>query len=230
MAGRLDSRPSALNIGRSALAAAPERAVVTSPPVSQARSTAMRRLLVLALFGCASGGGAAGSSGSTASGSSVADRVVLVDERGRVYRSAGTSPDAAEQEVPATPQEAVQALVGTYESLGINVNTLDWTAGRVAATNFAAPRRLGGRPMDTYVDCGITSVGQPRANSYAVTLNVESVVRPGTTAGKVTLATRAVGTARPQSVSGDPIACTTTGQLEKLVNLRAGARIAGSAP
>ena len=186
----------------------------------------MHRLLVLALLGCASGGGAAASS---ASGSAAPDRVVLVDERGRVYRSTGTVVNAAEQEVPATAQEAVQALVGAYESLGISVNTLDWTAGRVAATSVAAPRRLGDRPMGTYLDCGLTSIGQPRANSYAVALNLESVVRPGAT-GKVVLATHASGTARPQSVSGDPIGCSTTGQLEKLVNLRAASRLAGGAP
>ena len=187
----------------------------------------MRRLLILTLVGCASGGG--GAAGSSASGSSVPDRVVLVDDRGRVYRSAAATANAAEQEVPATAQEAVQALVGAYESLGISVNTLDWTAGRVAAMSFTAPRRLGGHAMATFFDCGLTSIGQPRANSYAVTLNLESVVRPGAT-GKVVLATHASGTARPQSVSGDPIGCTTTGQLEKLVNLRAGARAAGGTP
>ena len=184
----------------------------------------MRRALILALLGCASGGG---SSGSGASAPAVPDRVVLVDERGRVYRSAGGGAAAAEQEVPATTQQAVQALVGVYESLGVSVNVLDWTTGRVGVKRFAAPRRLGDRAMSSYMDCGVTSVGQPRANSYAVTLNMESVVQPGTT-GKVVITTLASGTARQLGVSSDPLGCTTTGQLEKRVNVLAAERLASA--
>lgn len=180
----------------------------------------MRRLLLLALLGCASSGSSP-SSGSTP----FPDRVVLTDERGRVYRTPDTGVGAAEQEVPATTRDAVEALVGVYGAVGIDVNQLDWNNGRVGARNFPAPRRLEGKSLGTYLDCGTTSVGQPRANNYAVTMHIESVVRPGST-GNVVLTTLTSGTARQQGVSSDPINCTTTGYLERRINLLAAERLA----
>ena len=181
----------------------------------------MRRLLLLALLGCASGGSKPPSSGSTP----FPDRVVLVDERGRVYRTPDTGVSAAEQEVPATTRDAVEALVGVYGAVGIDVNQLDWNNGRVGARGFAAPRRLDGKLLATYLDCGTTSVGQPRANNYAVTMQIESAVRP-VTAGNVVLTTLASGTARQQGVSSEPLNCTTTGYLERRINLLAAERLA----
>lgn len=181
----------------------------------------MRPFLLLALLGCASGGG----TGSPAVTNAAPDRVLMVDERGRVLRTTNQTASAAEQEVPATTQQALQALVGAYESMGVTVNQIDWNTGLMGARNFSAPRRIAGKQLATYIDCGTTSVGQPRANSYAVMLTVESVVRPGST-GSVMLTTLATGTARQQGVSGDPVHCVTTGALEKRINLLATERLA----
>lgn len=182
----------------------------------------MRRLLVLALAGCASGGG----TGTPAGSISAPPRVLLVDEQGRVYRTSDTRADAEQQLAPGTRQQAVQALVGVYEELGISVNTIDWNSGLVGVRSFAAPRRIGGTPIGRYMDCGADHVGEPRANSYAVQLNVESVA---TQRGldSVLLSTVASGTARQQGVSSDPLTCVTTGVLEKRLNVLATVRLAG---
>jgi hypothetical protein len=185
----------------------------------------MRRLLVLSvsLLGCASSGGGAPAAPATA-----IDRVVLTDERGRVYRSAANTPVAAEQSVPGTVQQAVQALVGTYEALGLSVTTIDWTNGQVGVRVPTAPRRIGGQALARYVDCGTNHLGEQRANSYAVTLSVQSSATPATTAGEVLITTLASATARQQGVSSDPLNCPTLGVLEKRVNTLAAERIAAA--
>jgi hypothetical protein len=176
----------------------------------------MRRLLVLALLGCASGG----------SGAAPPDRVVLVDRtNGRVYRTTNDNVSAVEQEVPGTIEGVVQALVGSYEELGVTVNTVQPKDGRVAAESFAAPSRLGGKPVTAYVNCGIDHTGRARAATYAVTLNSSSRVQPAST-GQVRVSTVLMATARPRAVSGDPIACESTGELEKRINVLVAARSA----
>ncbi len=183
----------------------------------------MRRLFILVLFGCASRSGSSGSG----TAASMPDRVVLIDERGQVYRTTDTRASAAEQVVPATAPQALRALVGVYESLGLSVNTLDWENGRVAARAILAPRRIAGRSIADYIDCGVNHIGQQRASSYAVLLTMESVVRPET-AGRMLIATLATATARQQGVSSDPLTCSTTGLLEKQIHLLATERLAGT--
>lgn len=185
----------------------------------------MRRLLVLSLslLGCASSSGG----GAPADPAAAVDRVLLIDERGRVYRSAANSPLAAEQTVPGTVQQAVQALVGSYEELGLSVSSIDWANGRVGVRVPMAPRRIGGQPIARYVDCGTNHMGEPRANSYAVTLSVQSSATPAA-AGEVLMTTLASATARQQGVSSDPLNCPTLGVLEKRVNTLAAERIAAA--
>lgn len=184
----------------------------------------MRRAVLLSvlLVGCASGGGGSAGPPVTATG----DRVVLVDERGQVYRSPAPSVAVEQQVVPGTMRQSVEALVGAYESLGLGVNTVDWTQGVVAARGVVAPRRIAGAVLSRYVDCGSTHVAQRRADSYAITLTVESVVRPGET-DKMVISTLTSANARPRGVSGDAIPCTTTNALERRIHLQVAERLAG---
>lgn len=154
------------------------------------------------------------------------ERVVLVDEPRQVYRSPVMRIDAEEQVVPGTMQQSVQALVSAYESLGLSVNTVDWTTGLVAARGIVAPRRIGGLVLGRYVDCGSTQVGQQRADSSAVTLTIESAVRPGET-GRMVISTLVNGTARPRGVSSDAIPCAAMGALERRINQEAAKQLAG---
>ncbi|CAA9361154.1 MAG: hypothetical protein AVDCRST_MAG40-3488 [uncultured Gemmatimonadaceae bacterium] len=178
--------------------------------------------LLLPLLACASSGARSGGANAPAP----PDRVVLVDERGRIYRSPVLRNEAEEQVVPGTMQQSVQALVAAYESLGLSVNTVDWTTGLVAARGLAAPRRIGGIVLGRYVDCGSTQVGQQRADSYAVTLNTESVVRPGET-GRMVISTFMNGSARPRGVAGEPVPCATTRALERRIHLQVAKQLAG---
>jgi len=178
--------------------------------------------LLLPVLACASSGVRSGG----ANAPTPPDRVVLVDERGRIYRTPVTRTDAEEQVVPGTMQESVRALVGAYESLGLSVNTVDWNTGVVAARGILAPRRIAGAVLGRFVDCGSTQVGQQRADSYAVTLTTESVVRPAET-GRMVISTLVNGSARPRGVSGEPVPCATTGALERRIHVQVAKQLAG---
>jgi hypothetical protein len=178
----------------------------------------MRRLLVLALLGCASGGSGAPPAVSTP------DRILMVDERGRVLRTTDNPNEGSEQLVPAAPGATLQALVGAYGELGLAVNTLETREGRVAARGVAAPRRIAGKPLSAYLDCGNDVVGAPAANGYAVLLNVESLVTPDAP-GTVRIRSFVTASARAQGVSSTAVHCTTTGALEKRLHLAAATKL-----
>lgn len=182
----------------------------------------MRHLYVLLLVGCASGAARDPASATTAA----TDRVLLVDERGRVYRTTATHSDVPEQVVPGTARQTMEALVGVYESLGLSVNAVDWTAGVVAARGMGAPSRIAGAALSTYLDCGASHMGQPRADNYAVTIDVESRMKPETP-DRMIVSTRTNATARPRGVSGDLLPCVTTTALEKRIHLEVMRRLAG---
>jgi hypothetical protein len=180
----------------------------------------MRRLLILAIVGCASGGG------STSTGQP--DRILLVDEQGRVYRTTNNSVNTVDQEIPGTREEVVRHLVGAYEELGVTVTAVDPQLGRVAAANFTSPSRLGGQLLPKYVNCGADQFGRPRAGTYELLLNTTSMVEPGA-AGYMRVRTAMTATARQRGVSGDPITCETTGELEKRLNTMTVTRAASPA-
>ena len=173
----------------------------------------MRRLLVLALLGCAS---------APASNPPPPDRVILVDDRGRVYRTANDANEGVTQDVPGPRDDVLRAVVGVYQDLGLDVNTLDPAAGLVGARNLNVPRRLGGQPISKYLNCGSDPMGGPTADSYLVTINAQSVATPASQGGKsddVLVRTTVPATARRPGVSADPVHCTSNGALEKRINL-----------
>lgn len=186
----------------------------------------MRRVLVLALLGCASGGSGGGKpTSTTVTPAAAPERVVLVDARGRVYRTTDDNVTALEQLAPGTPAQAVQALVGAYEELGITVNTVDPAAGRVASENFSPTSRVGGKPLTAYVDCGTDNFGRSRVGTYAVTMTTRSAVQPAG-AGQVRVQTVMSASAKQRGVSADPIACQSTGALEMRLNTMFATRMA----
>jgi hypothetical protein len=182
----------------------------------------MRRLLVLALLGCASSGGRGGSTTTT---TPAPDRILLVDERGQIYRSTNNTIDVAEQIVPGTRDVAVQQLVGAYEELGISVTSMETAAGRVASQNFTPALRLGGQPMTTYVNCGADQFGRPRAGTYALLLNTSSSVDEPSP-GQVRVRTVMRATGRQRGVSSEPINCESTGLLERRLHTMFATRMA----
>jgi hypothetical protein len=177
----------------------------------------MRVLLLLAVVGCASSGGGTTTQPAPQGPS---DQVLLVDASGKVYRRTGDQDRPVEQTAPGTVADGVQAVFAAYGDLGVPAVTAEPATGRVASREFEAPSRIGGRPISSYIDCGSDPMGSPRAASYAVLLTARSNVTAADS-GHVTLGTVVRATARQRGVSADPIACESTGALEKRINLQA---------
>ena len=100
--------------------------------------------------------------------------------------------------------------------IGLSVGTIDEAQGRVAHRGERL-RRIDGKRLSTYLDCGIGSTAQPYANVYDVVMGYEVVLRRGQD-GSVSSAQMTIeASARPMATSGNPLRCTSEGTLERLV-------------
>lgn len=165
----------------------------------------------LAVIACASSG--------TQSPSTITDRVVMTDQHGQVYHSTDVS-TAQDITVRTAPANAIAVLTQTYTNLGIPIGTLNSQSGEVGNKHYRiTSHSVGGKRVSYYLDCGADPRnGIARADAYDVTMSVVSVVTAvGDSTSLVT--TDVEGDARAIGVSGDPIHCSTTGQLEHAIGL-----------
>lgn len=115
--------------------------------------------------------------------------------------------------------QARAALPAVYEALGLR------GGGPTAANGYAAPRvqatrSLAGVRLSRYLDCGST-LSVANADQYAVTLHVATRLS-GTTPSATLAETLVQATAKPIGTSGETVACTSTGALEREVARRLG--------
>ena len=80
----------------------------------------------------------------------------------------------------------------------------------------ARSRRIGGQRMSRYFECGQGAMGRPRADEYDVTYSIFSWLVTNED-GKTVLLTELDGSARPSSVSSNPIHCSSKGTLEERI-------------
>ena len=123
-----------------------------------------------------------------------------------------------------SPEQAWPTLVALYQEMGVPVTALDektFTIGSQAT----ARRRLLDAPLAQWVDCGYGGATRaPLANSYEVTLQLSSALRPAGEGGsQVMVMVR--GWARDPVHGGAAIACSTTGRLEQHIARRLGAQV-----
>lgn len=133
----------------------------------------------------------------------------------RSFTSATATSDLA---IAAAPAKAFAALPTVYEALGVPVNTVLSDASTFGAREMRMPRRLGKTALSQYIDCGVGPTGSPNADVYAVTMTVLSRVAPAGDAAKSTVTTQLSATARPITVAGNTIQCSSTGRLESAIN------------
>ena len=122
--------------------------------------------------------------------------------------------DVRSIELSASRDRVWSALMATHDAIGTTPSVLDAGAG-TASFLHQNSRRLMGRPLSVYVDCGRGSSG-PRADIYSVTIKVNQVLRskhPATT----TVYTVVSAWARPTGMTGDAVQCFTVGALEKKI-------------
>ena len=165
------------------------------------------------------------------SGSSVStpapDRVLVIDADGQPIRRAA---DGIPRATFNAPMDGVwPALVMSYADLGIEPSVSDRATGRYGNGNFIAPRRLAGRTLGEYFDCGSGLTG-PLIDAGRLTANVVTTLQPGPE-GKTLASTYATGLLRRnEGTSTANVVCSSTGLLEELLRKGIEARLAATRP
>lgn len=173
-------------------------------------------LALLLCAGCVSGGGSEPLSGPPrvlSSGGSYDVRVTSNDE-------------ASVQVIRATPAQAWDALPRVFEALDVPITHMQEAQHLMGNRDFTASRRLGGDPLERFLNCGSTISG-PITSNHTVKLSLLVQVLPSD-GGQSQLSTRVEGRATSrQGVSGSVLACGSTGRLEakvaELLNAAVGA-------
>ncbi|HEX8320973.1 hypothetical protein [Longimicrobium sp.] len=108
------------------------------------------------------------------------------------------------------------ALPGAYAAVGLTgAGVIDEAARQFGVAPTTLPRRLDNSPLSRFVDCGSTRL-IPNADTYAVRLQVTTqLVAEGAAITRVQ--TLVEGTARSREMSGNPVLCTSTGELERRI-------------
>ena len=153
------------------------------------------------------------------------DRVLAVDTDGTVIRRS-TGDEKARAEFKAPVDRVWPALVMSYAELGIEPSVADRGAGRYGNGGFVPPRRLAGRPIGAYFDCGSGLTG-PYIDAGRLTANVLTYVQSGSD-GNTTTVTYVAGTLRRyEGAATDPIVCASSGALEEAIRKGVEKHLAG---
>lgn len=124
--------------------------------------------------------------------------------------------------IAASPATLWPGLNAAFASAGLPVTERDSAEYAVAAQNAGFNGRFENQPMSRIVDCGLTTMGSQRANSYRVWLTVASQLQPSGTG--TTLRTTVAAKAQDPSSSTSSIQCGTTGVLEREIAKQLGAQ------
>lgn len=122
--------------------------------------------------------------------------------------------DAWVATLPLPVEEVWAAVPGTYDRLGLTGGGLLEPGRRAYGFRDRLPSRIARRSPSAYLDCGRGLAG-PIADQYEVRLFVFTTVEPDGDGSRVS--TLIDASAAPREVRGDPVACTTTGALERLI-------------
>jgi hypothetical protein len=178
-------------------------------------------VIVLAgLAACASSGtsssGASSSGGAVAavptSGSTTRRTTTGIENMGRL-----TITNTVEADVVTVPFDAdavFKILPSLYDSLGVQVNTVDPAKKTVGNSGYKIRNRLGKLPLSMYLDCGGSSQIGPNADSYDVYLSALTSVTPNG-AGSAKVGTLVEAQARPATYNQAYSACSSKGLFEQ---------------
>jgi hypothetical protein len=170
---------------------------------------------LLVLAACASGG-----TGSTAEAPAPPPRINAVGNGYDVRIGSGGATSAVA--LRAAPEAAWTALLATYQKMGIPLSSVDAAQRTASAVDLEVRRRLAGKSLSEYLDCGSNLTGLI-ANSYRVRLTVTSTLAPGAQGGSTLQTSVSASATSPQGASSAPVNCATTGRLEAEIAQRVGA-------
>jgi hypothetical protein len=167
----------------------------------------MRRLLLAVLA----------SAGCTAAATGNVDPVHTANVRGTVApkQTMDLTRDVVYKEMTfnAGREKVWQALLEAHEALKIPLANGSATQGSATFRDSNRIRTVAGKAASRYIDCGVGPAG-PRADSYRLDVRVThhfENANPGVTV----LKSAVEGWARNPGLSSDPVACRSTGVLER---------------
>jgi len=142
----------------------------------------------------------------------VTDRVVTAGggtlTLGRSSETVGISGD-----VSAPPDTVFRALLAVYAELGVKTTAVSSVQRAVGNQHLTIRRRLGGAPLQSYLECG-GNPGEPNAETFDIVMNLMTFVTVSTSGGStVTTRIQALGS-DPKHGQGNQLRCSTTGELE----------------
>lgn len=118
--------------------------------------------------------------------------------------------------VRGSPGAVFTALRNALDSLGVAATVRDSAAGVVGNLELKLTRRFANKAMSTWVDCGIGHTG-PTANAYRVNMAIMAGVATAKDGGSNVRIAVAAGAQAFSGPLGDPIACESTGAIERRV-------------
>jgi hypothetical protein len=118
------------------------------------------------------------------------------------------------QEFAVARERVWDALMGAEADFGMPLQSADPVAGVAIYYFQTATPRIAGRHASSWLDCGRAPGGAPRVNTYHLTLRLRATVEQ-ITADATRVRMSLLGYARDRGIVGDPLPCTSSGQLEK---------------
>jgi hypothetical protein len=117
------------------------------------------------------------------------------------------------------PAERTWALLPVaYDALGLPLSLVDPQHRVLGAGKVRAQGRLAGTWLSRYVECGTAVTGLPNADSFVVTLDVQTQVTSSGDGARAGLATAVQASGRPANVaSNNAVNCVSTGALERRI-------------
>ena len=140
-----------------------------------------------------------------------------IETPGATYELRNVASDRAEAiTVKAKPEIAWTKMTAVYAEVGLPVNMYVDASRQIGARGVRARGRLGNVRLSQLVSCGADVTGEDKANSYEITFDVASAIGAAPD-GNTHVMTMVTASGRPMATSGEPVRCTTTGQLEKRI-------------
>jgi len=172
--------------------------------------------LIVALASCKSGGSGAPDLGPSAASPELSIKGATALGGGAVFYRLDNSDGGITRRIRATPDEAWKSVLATYSGLKLPITSYDDQKHTISSTQTRTPRKLGGKPLRDYLDCG-SGISGPRVDSYDVAYTLVTTVSPAEGDSTAVHSTLVASATNPSGTSGGPVDCATTGQLERRI-------------
>ena len=173
---------------------------------------------LLILSACASSTGQSATPPGSGPGT-VVDRIqVSGGDQGQLMDASIQSTKYVSAQTIAKSVDAVWAVLpDIWTTLGLTVDGISTKEHRLTSGVIKVRRTLGGVNLSRYVECGRSTMG-PNADSYFISLKVETVLSGSGTATVVQSALQATG--EGVGNGGQTMRCSSTGELENRIGDR----------